>query len=139
MIPEKYHEILNFLINALTVFVLIYFIYQLYKEHQTENNFNANNITSYDDIERFTKQYEDTKVCKIFSNLTDRDKEYLYHIINAQRIKYKTENPKTTKKINNIKSQLFYNMFITLLIKRKMGAAFDTMRHNALLNFITNR
>jgi hypothetical protein len=139
MIPEKYHEIFNYFLNALTVFVIIYFIYQYYYEYQAEKEFNANNVTSYNDIEEFNKQYEDTKLCKMFSNLTDRDKEYLYHVINAQRVKYKSDNPKITKKINSFKSQLFYNMLITLLIKQKMGAAFDSIRHNALLNFAINR
>jgi hypothetical protein len=139
MIPEKYHELFNYFLNALTVFVIIYFIYQYYYEYQAEKEFNTNNVTSYDDIEEFNKQYEDTKVCKMFSNLTDRDKEYLYHVINAQRVKYKSDNPKITKKINSFKSQLFYNMLITLLIKQKMGAAFDSIRHNALLNFAINR
>lgn len=139
MIPEKYHELFNYFLNALTVFVIIYFIYQYYYEYQAEKEFNANNVTSYDDIEEFNKQYEDTKVCKMFSNLTDRDKEYLYHVINAQRVKYKSDNPKVTKKIKSFKSQLFYNMLITLLIKQKMGAAFDSIRHNALLNFAINR
>ena len=74
----------------------------------------------------------------MYNNLSEKDKEFLYHIINGNLIKYKEEKPKLKKNINNVKNQLFINMLITFLIKQKVGAAFDSLKHNTLLTFIAN-
>jgi hypothetical protein len=103
---------------------------------RSDDEFNSSNITSYSDLEEFNKQYQDTELCQLFTSLTDRDKEYLYHVINANRLKYKDEKPKVSKQINSLKSQLFYNMIITLIIKKKLGNSIDSIKHNTLLNFV---
>ena len=136
---QDHAEYIDRFVNIITVCIIIYYIYHFIKEIQTENKFNSSNITSYSDLEEFNKQYQDTEFCKTFTSLTDRDKEYLYHVINANRLKYKDEKPKVSKQINSVKSQLFYNMIITLIIKQKLGAVVDSMKHNTLLNFVNTK
>lgn len=130
------YSYLDIFVNIITVFIIIYYIYKFIKEMQTENDFNQKNITSFSDLDDFNTMYQDTELCKQFTSLNDREKEYFYHIVNAQRIKYKNEQPKVSKQLNNIKTQLIYNVIITLLIKQKLGAAVDSMKHNTLLNFM---
>jgi hypothetical protein len=134
-----YAEYIDIFVNIVTVCIIIYYIYYFIKEMQSDNEFNSSNLTSYSDLDEFNKQYQDTELCKLFTSLTDRDKEYLYHVINANRLKYKNEKPKVTKQINSVKSQLFYNMIITLIIKQKLGAAVDSIKYNTLLNFINTK
>jgi hypothetical protein len=133
---HNYAEYIDIFVNIITVCIIIYYIYHFIKEMQSDNEFNSSNVTSYSDLEEFNKQYQDTELCQLFTSLTDRDKEYLYHVINSYRLKYKDEKPKVSKQIKSVKSQLFYNMIITLLIKQKLGAAVDSMKHNTLLNFV---
>lgn len=133
----KNYSNLNIFINIITVFIICFFIYKYIKEMQTENDFNNNNITSYIDFEECNRKYQDTELCKYFTSLNSREKEYFYHLINAQYIKYKEEKPKASKKLNNIKTQLVYNLIITLLIKQKLGVAIDSMKHNTLLTFMS--
>ena len=133
------YSYLDIFVNIITVFIIVYYIYKFIKEMQTENDFNQKNITSYSDLDDFNTMYQDTELCKQFTSLNDREKEYFYHIVNAQRIKYKNEQPKISKQLNNIKTQLIYNVIITLLIKQKLGAAVDSMKHNTLLNFMNTK
>ena len=133
------HSYLDIFINIITVFIIVYYIYTFIKEMETENDFNKKNITSYSDLDDFNTMYQDTELCKHFTSLNDREKEYFYHIVNAQRIKYKNEQPRVSKQLNNIKTQLVYNVIITLLIKQKLGAAIDSMKHNTLLNFMNSK
>lgn len=133
---ESISYYLNIIINIITVFIIIYFIYHFFTQLHLEKEFNAGNVTEPNDLDHFNEEYKDTHLCKFFTSLDDREKEYLYHVINSYRLKYKTEKPKITKQINNVRSQLFNNMIITLLIKQKFGAAFDSLKHNTLLNFI---
>lgn len=134
----NYSNYINIFLNILTVCIIIYFIYQIIIEYQQEKEFTNNNITTYSDLDIINEQYKDSQLCQLFKTLSEKDQEYLYHIMNAQRIKYKEEKPKATKKVNNIKSQLFYNMIITLLIKQKMGAVFDSLKHNTLFAFMSS-
>jgi len=134
----NYSNYINIFLNILTVCIIIYFIYQIIIEYQQEKEFTNNNITTYSDLDIINEQYKDSQLCQLFKTLSEKDQEYLYHIMNAQRIKYKEEKPKATKKVNNIKSQLFYNMIITLLIKQKMGAVFDSLKHNTLFTFMSS-
>lgn len=134
---ELIPQYLNIFINILTVFIVIYFIYNFFTQLHLEKEFNEKNVTDLSDLDSFNEDYKDTNLCKFYTSLDDREKEYLYHVINFYRLRYKNEKPKITKQINNVKSQLFNNMLITLLIKQKFGAAFDSLKHNALLNFIT--
>lgn len=133
----EYSKYLNILLNIFTVLIIIYFIYKIIIEYQKEKEFNDNNITSYSDLDLINEQYKDTKLCQFFTSLTEREQEYLYHIMNAQRIKYKENHPQIAKKMNSIKSQLFYNMIITLLIKQKLGAVVDSLKHNTLFAFMS--
>jgi len=133
------YSYIDIFINIITVFIIVYYIYKFIKEMQTENDFNQNNITSYSDLDDFNTIYQDTELCKQFTSLNDREKEYFYHIVNAQRIKYKNEQPKVSKQLNNIKTQLIYNVILTLLIKQKLGAAVDSMKYNTLLNFMNTK
>lgn len=136
---QDYAEYIDIFVNIITVCIIIYYIYHFIQEMRSDNEFNSSNVTTYSDLEEFNKQYQDTELCKAFTSLTDRDKEYLYHVINANRLKYKDEKPKISKQINSVKSQLFYNMIITLIIKQKLGAAVDSMKHNTLLNFVNTK
>ena len=136
---QDYAEYIDRFVNIITVCIIIYYIYHFIKEMNGDNEFNSSNVISYSDLDKFNKQYQDTELCKTFTSLTDRDKEYLYHVINANRLKYKDEKPKVSKQINSVKSQLFYNMIITLIIKQKLGAAVDSMKHNTLLNFVNTK
>lgn len=136
---QDYAEYIDIFVNIITVCIIIYYIYHFIQEMRSDNEFNSSNVTTYSDLEEFNKQYQDTELCKAFTSLTDRDKEYLYHVINANRLKYKDEKPKVSKQINSVKSQLFYNMIITLIIKQKLGAAVDSMKHNTLLNFVNTK
>jgi hypothetical protein len=136
---QDYAEYIDIFVNIITVCIIIYYIYHFIQEMRSDNEFNSSNVTTYSDLEEFNKQYQDTELCKAFTSLTDRDKEYLYHVINANRLKYKDEKPKVSKQINSVKSQLFYNMIITLIIKQKLGAAVDSMKHNTLLNFVNTQ
>lgn len=126
----------NIFINIFTVVIIIYFIYNFFTQLHLEKEFNAKNITEPSDLNSFNEEYKDTNLCKWYNSLDDREKEYLYHVINSHRLKYKHEQPKITKQINNVRSQLLNNMIITLLIKQKFGPAFDSLKYNALLNFI---
>lgn len=132
---NNYSIYLNILVNILTIIVILYCIYKIITEYQNEKQFSQKNITSYSDLEQINNKYQNTKLYNIFHNLSDDDKEYLYHIINAERLKYKEKKPKITKKINLLKSQLIYNMIITLLIKQKFSAVIDSFKHNTLLTF----
>jgi len=130
-----YAHYLNIFLNILTVIIIMYFIYKIITEYKKEKEFNNKNITSYSDLDIINEEYKDTQLCKFFTSLSEKEQEYLYHIMNAQRIKYKEDNPKITKKFNSIKSQLIYNMIITLLIKQKLGAVLDSLKHNTLFAF----
>lgn len=133
---SQYANYINYFLNILTVCIIIYYLYIFIKDLKTAKEFDDNNITDITDLDAFNEQYNDTNLCKSFMNLSDREKEYFYHLINAQRIKYKNDKPPIIKKIKNVKNQLFLNMIITLLIKQKIGPAFDSLKHNTLLNFI---
>lgn len=129
-------EYLNTFINIITIGIIIYYIYIFIKGMRLDKEFDEHNITSYSNLEYYNEEYKDTQICQLFTSLSERDKEYLYHLINAHRLKYKGEKPKVTKKVNNVKSQLFYNMLITFLVKQKTGAVIDSLKYNTLLNFV---
>jgi hypothetical protein len=130
-------EFLNISINILTILILIYFIYQFIYNYHKETQFKHNNVTSYKDIDDFINEYSDTRICNNYKNLNEREKEFLYHLANAQRIKYKENNPNISKRFNGLKSQLFINMIITLLLKQKTSAVADSLKHNTLFAFFS--
>jgi hypothetical protein len=105
--------------------------YYHYKE------FDQNNVTKITDFDQISKNYTDCELYNLYNNLSEKEKEFIYHIINTNRLQYKESKPKLTKNINTFKNQLFLNMFLTLLIKQKFTAAIDTFKFNTLLNFFS--
>lgn len=130
-------NLLTIIINIVTVLIIIYFIYQFTSEYNKEKEFQQNNVTSYTDINDFINEYSDTNLCNNYINLNEREKEFLYHLTNAQRLKYKEDNPKITKQFNSLKSQLFINMIVTFLLKQKTSAVADSLKHNTLFAFFS--
>ncbi len=130
-------EILNYIINVVTVLIIIYFIYQFIVEYNKEKEFQKNNVTSAKDLDYFINEYKDTNLCKRYTELTDREKEFLYHLTNAQKLKYKEDNPKLTKRFNSLKTQLIINTIIVFLLKQKTSAVADSLKHNTLFAFFS--
>jgi hypothetical protein len=128
---------INIILNILTVIIILYYIYILIIQYYDYKDFDKNNITKSTDLETISENYKDCELYNLYNNLSNKDKELLYHIINTKRIEYKENKPKLNKNINNFKNQLFLNMCLTLLIKQKFNSAFDTLKHNTLLNFIS--
>jgi hypothetical protein len=128
---------INIILNILTVIIILYYIYILIIQYYDYKDFDKNNITKSTDLETISENYKDCELYNLYNNLSNKDKEFLYHIINTKRIEYKENKPKLNKNINNFKNQLFLNMCLTLLIKQKFNSAFDTLKHNTLLNFIS--
>ncbi len=130
-------EILNYIINVVTVLIIIYFIYQFIVEYNKEKEFQKNNVTSAKDLDYFINEYKDTNLCKRYTELTDREKEFLYHLTNAQKLKYKEDNPKLSKRFNSLKTQLIINTIIVFLLKQKTSAVADSLKHNTLFAFFS--
>lgn len=130
-------DLLSNIINIVTVLIIVYFIYQFISEYKKEQEFQQKNVTSYKDIDDFINEYNDTNICKKYINLSDREKEFLYHLTNAQQVKYKESNPKVTKRFNSLKTQLLINMIITFLLKQKTSAVADSLKHNTLFAFFS--
>lgn len=130
-------EILNYIINVVTVLIIIYFIYQFIVEYNKEKEFQQKNVTSAKDLDYFINEYKDTNLCKRYTELTDREKEFLYHLTNAQNLKYKEDNPKLTKRFNSLKTQLIINTIIVFLLKQKTSAVADSLKHNTLFAFFS--
>lgn len=130
-------EILNYIINVVTILIIIYFIYQFIVEYNKEKEFQKNNVTSAKDLDDFINEYKDTNLCKRYTELTDREKEFLYHLTNAQKLKYKEDNPKLTKRFNSLKTQLIINTIIVFLLKQKTSAVADSLKHNTLFAFFS--
>lgn len=133
---ENYKNLLNTFINIIALLILLYLLYDLYIDYKQNKDFQDNNITSYNDLEYLNDKYQNCELYNLHNKLSDLDKEYLYHLINAYKLKYKEDKPKLTKKTNILKSQIFYNMLITLLLKGKLSSAADTFKHNALLTIL---
>lgn len=130
-------KLINIFVNIITILIILYFIYQFILDYKKEQEFHNNNVSTYTDIDNFIIQYNDSDLCKLFNRLNKKDKEFLYHLINSQRLKYKEENPKLTKRLKSLKTQLFYNMIITFLLKQKTSAMFDSLKHNTLFAFFS--
>jgi|Laugresu1bdmlbdd_1035124.scaffolds.fasta_scaffold01295_9 hypothetical protein len=136
---NSYAHYFNTLINVMSVAILIYYIYTFFKEYKSTKEFENNNITTYSDLDTFNEQYQDTELCKFYTSLSEREKEYFYHLINANRLKYKNDKPPVTKQIKNAKNQFLNSMVVSLLVKQKLSAAFDTLKFNSLLNFMNTQ
>ncbi len=126
-------NIINQIINIFVILFLIYSFYNLYIEHKNYKQFDKDNITKSTDIDTIGEQYNDCQLYKLYNSLTDRDKEYLFHIINASRIKYKEDKPKFDKQKKTLRNQIFTNMGVSFLVKNKASAVFDTLKYNTLL------
>lgn len=127
-------KLFNNIINIITIIVIIYLIYSLINDYIQYKKFDKNNITKPGDIDIIGENYKNCKLYNIYNNLSNEDKEYLYHVINESRIKYKDEKPSYEKKMKSLKNNILYNMLITLLLKHKLASAFDTAKHNVLLS-----
>jgi hypothetical protein len=86
-IKENFSNILNILINIITIFLIIYLVYSLINDYIEYKKFDENNITKPGDIDIIGEKYKDCELYNIYNNLSNEDKEYLYHIINESRIK----------------------------------------------------
>ena len=128
---------LNLFINICTILIIIYFLYSLIYEYLNYKDFDKDNITKTSDLDIIGEKYKNCNMYKTYNSMTKEDKEYLYHIINYSRIKYKEDKPSYQKKIKSIKGQLFGNMLITILLKNNFNAGFNTLKHNSLLAMIT--
>jgi len=123
------------ILDLITALLIIFFIYTIIKEYYYTKKYENSAVTKYTDLEEkeIDAKYKDTKLYKIYHELTDTDKEYLCHILNAYRMKYKEDKPNYYKLIKTLKIQILYNAIITLFIKRNLTNAFDTLRHSTLL------
>lgn len=128
---------INIIINIVVGFIIIYSLIRLYKEYYSYQEFDMNNITKPDDINIINEKYSDSKLQQWYLNLSDTDKEYFEHLINYARIKYKDNKPSFQKKIKTFRSNVFINVLITLILKQKVTAAVDTLKHNILLTSIS--
>lgn len=128
---------LNYFINFITIVIIIYSIYRLYNENKAYNEFDSNHITKPEDLEIISEKYTDCNLYKYYNSLTEIDKEYLEHLINYAQIKYKNNKPIYNKKLNSYKTNIFFNVLITLLIKQNLSSGIDTFKHNLLLTNIT--
>lgn len=130
-------DYLNLFINIFTVCIIIYFIYTLIFEYDNYKQFDEINITKSSDLDMIGKKYQNCNMYKIYNNMSEEDKEYLYHIINYSRIKYKEDKPSYQKKFKSIKGQLFGNMLISIILKNNINAGLSSLKHNSLLAMIT--
>lgn len=128
---------LNLFINIFTISIIIYFLYNLIYEYINYKEFDKENITKSSDLDIIEDKYKNCNLYKTYHNMSKEDKEYLYHIINYSRIKYKEDRPSYQKKIKSMKGQLFGNMLITILLKNNLNAGFNALKHNSLLAMIT--
>lgn len=128
---------LHTFINIVVVCIILYSAYRLYKEYHSYQEFDMNNITKPDDINIINEHYSDSKLQQWYSKLSDKDKEYFEHLINYARIKYKDNKPSFQKKIKSFRSNVLINVLITLILKQKVTAAVDALKHNIILTSIT--
>ncbi len=128
---------INTIINIFVIFYIIFSIYNTYVNYKLYKQFDNENITKSSDIDTIGEKYSDCKIYKIYNELSDRDKEYLFHIINTSRIKYKEEIPNYNKQVKNIKNGMITNMCATFLTKFKAAAAVDSLKYNVLLSALT--
>lgn len=128
---------LNLFINIFTICIIIYFIYTLIYEYVNYKQFDEQNITKSTDLDIISKKYQNCNMYKLYNSMSEEDKEYLYHLINYSRIKYKEDKPSYQKKIKSMKGQLFGNMIISIILKNNINAGFSALKHNSLLSLIT--
>jgi len=128
---------LNLFINIFTIGIIIYFIYTLIYEYINYKDFDKDNITKSSDLDLISEKYKNCNMYQVYNSMSEEDKEYLYHIINYSRIKYKEDRPSYQKKLKSIKGSLFGNMVISILLKNNLNAGFNSLKHNTLLNIIS--
>lgn len=129
---EYLNNKINIFINIFVGFYILYFLYNLINSYYNYKNFDNNNITKSTDIDIIGEKYSSCELYKIYNSLTKEDKEYLFHLINTHRLKYKEELPNYNKNYKSIKGS-FGNMIATYLTKFKGSAAFDSLKYNCIL------
>lgn len=128
---------LNLFINIFTIGIIIYFIYSTIYEYINYKEFDKENITKSTDLDTISKKYKNCDMYKLYNTMSEEDKEYLYHIINYSRIKYKEKKTSYQKKIKSMKGSLFGNMLISVILKNNINSGFNALKHNTLLAMIS--
>lgn len=128
---------LNLFINIFTIGIIIYFIYTTIYEYINYKEFDKENITKSTDLDIIGEKYKNCDMYKLYNTMSEEDKEYLYHIINYSRIKYKETKPGFQKKLKSIKGSLFGNMLISIILKNNINSGFNALKHNTLLTMIS--
>ncbi len=128
---------LNLFINIFTIGIIIYFIYTTIYEYINYKEFDKENITKSTDLDTIGEKYKNCDMYKLYNTMSEEDKEYLYHIINHSRIKYKENKPGFQKKLKSIKGSLFGNMLISIILKNNINSGFNALKHNTLLTMIS--
>jgi hypothetical protein len=128
---------LNLFINIFTIGIIIYFIYTTIYEYINYKEFDKENVTKSTDLDIIGKKYKNCDMYKLYNTMSEEDKEYLYHIINYSRIKYKETKPEFQKKLKSIKGSLFGNMLISIILKNNINSGFNALKHNTLLTMIS--
>ncbi len=131
---QKYN-IISICVNIATLCIICYFIYNFIKNYKKELEYQQNHITSYNEIENYIIEYSDTDICKTYQSLTDRDKEFLTHLINSKRIQYKEDKSGFSKQFRFVKSQLFFNIIITFLLSQNINSVIESFKRGSLFAF----
>lgn len=127
----------NIIINCIIVISAIYLIYMLYLDYLYQTKNRENFILEITDFEDHLDRYEDSKLFKMYNNLSPEDKLFLEDYINYVRTKDRKTKPRFNKKMKSLKDNIIFAALTSNIGSFTAFSAINTLKSNTLHHFTT--